>query len=106
VKALKVEKDAEDWVIENNSKREAYRIVHVSSITDLYREIKYAEKLETVLNHPKTYFMNQQNLEYLKDNLRFMGFGDKLHADLEKNIQQGFPEFVLKMQSEFSGQNL
>jgi hypothetical protein len=50
--------------------------------------------------------MNHQNLDYLKDKLRFMGFGDKLHADLEKNIQQGFPEFVLKMQSEFSGQNL
>lgn len=106
VKSFKREKEAEDWAIENNSKTEAYRTIQINSITDLYRKIKYGEKLETLLNHPKTYFMNQQNLDYLKDNLRFMGFGDKLHADLEKNIQQGFPEFVLKMQSEFSGQNL
>ncbi len=50
--------------------------------------------------------MNQQNLDYLKENLRFMGFGDKLYADLEKNILQGFPEFVLKMPSEFSNQKM
>lgn len=50
--------------------------------------------------------MNLQNLDYLKENLRYMGFGDKLHADLEKNIQQGFPEFVLKLPSEFSGKKM
>lgn len=50
--------------------------------------------------------MNQQNLDYLKENLRYMGFGDKLHADLEKNVQQGFPEFVLKTQSEFSSKKM
>lgn len=48
--------------------------------------------------------MNEQNVNYLKDNLKFLGFGEKLYADLEKNIQQGFPEFVLKMNSEFGGQ--
>ena len=106
VKFFKTENAADDWAFENNSKTEAYRTIHINSVTDLYREIKYGGKLETILNHPKTYFMNQQNLDYLKENLRLMGFGDKLHADLEKNIQQGFPEFVLKMQSEFSGKNM
>jgi len=103
---FKAENEANKWAFENNSKTEAYKIIHVNSVTDLYRELKYGERVEALLNHPKTYFMNQQNLDYLKENLRYMGFGDKLHADLEKNIQQGFPEFVLKMQSEFSGQNL
>jgi len=50
--------------------------------------------------------MNIDNINYLKENLKYNGFGDKLNADLEKNIQQGFPEFVLKMQSEFSGQKM
>ncbi len=45
--------------------------------------------------------MNQQNLDYLKDNLKYMGFGDKLNQQLEKNIQQGFPEFVLKQETEY-----
>lgn len=106
VQFFKTEGEADNWAFENNSKTEAYRTIYVRSITDLYREIIYGEKLETLLNHSKTYFMNQQNLDYLKDNLRLMGFGDKLHSDLEKNIQQGFPEFVLKMQSEFSGKNM
>src|SRR5579875_1939977 len=70
VQFFKTESEALDWAFENNSKTEAYRTIHVSSITDLYREIKYGEKLETLLNHPKTYFMNQQNLDYLKENLR------------------------------------
>jgi hypothetical protein len=106
VQFFKTESEADNWAFENNSKTEAYRAIHINSVTDLYREIKYGEKLDTLLNHPKTYFMNQQNLDYLKENLRLMGFGDKLQADLEKNIQQGFPEFVLKMQSEFSGKNM
>ena len=103
---FKTENEADEWAFENNSKTGAYRAIHINSVTDLYREIKYGEKLVTLLNHPKTFFMNQQNLDYLKENLRLMGFGDKLQADLEKNMQQGFPEFVLKMQSEFSGKNM
>lgn len=106
VRFFKTENEADDWAFENNSKTEAYRVIHINSVTDLYKEIKYAEKLETILNHSKTFFMNTQNLDYLKENLRLMGFGDKLNADLEKNMQQGFPEFVLKMQSEFSGKNM
>lgn len=50
--------------------------------------------------------MNQENLNYLKENLKYMGFGDKLYADLEHNINQGFPEFVLKMDSEFNKSKL
>ena len=106
VKYFKTENEAIDWAFENNNKTETYRTIHINSVADLYREIKYGENLETLINHPKTYFMNLQNLDYLKENLRYMGFGDKVNADLEKNIQQGFPEFVLKMHSEFGGQNL
>ena len=81
---FKTENEADEWAFENNSKTGAYRAIHINSVTDLYREIKYGEKLVTLLNHPKTFFMNQQNLDYLKENLRLMGFGDKLQADLSK----------------------
>jgi len=50
--------------------------------------------------------MNQTNLDYLKENLKYMGFGDKLNDTLEHNIKQGFPEFVLKMDSEFNKSKL
>ncbi len=41
--------------------------------------------------------MNEKNVSYLKDNLKYAGFGDKLNADLEKNINEGSPEFQLKV---------
>lgn len=50
--------------------------------------------------------MNQENLNYLKENLKYMGFGDKMNDNLEHNIRQGFPEFVLKMDSEFNKSKL
>lgn len=106
IQFFKTEKEADDWALGNNTKTEVYRTIHVNSLTDLYSHIKYGERLETLLNQSKNNFMNLQNLDYLKENLRLMGFGDKLHADLEKNIQQGFPEFVLKMSSEFNKEKM
>jgi hypothetical protein len=46
--------------------------------------------------------MNEQNLQYLKDNIKYLGFGEKLYPELEKNIQQGSPEFQLKLQTEYN----
>src|SRR4051812_36012269 len=45
--------------------------------------------------------MNQKNLDYLKDNVKYLGFGEKLYPELEKNIQQRFPEFKLHLINEF-----
>lgn len=45
--------------------------------------------------------MNTQNLEFLKDGLKYMGFGEKLHADLEANIDKQPADFQLTMQGEF-----
>jgi hypothetical protein len=50
--------------------------------------------------------MNVENLNYLKENLKYQGFGDKLYAELEKNIQQRFPEFVLKTEGVFNKQTM
>lgn len=41
--------------------------------------------------------MNDKNLKYLKDNLKYMGFGDKLNRALENAIKEGKPEFELKL---------
>jgi hypothetical protein len=46
--------------------------------------------------------MNQENFDYLKDKLFYLGFGDKLNADLEKNITRGQEKFKLHMVGEFS----
>lgn len=40
--------------------------------------------------------MNAKNLEYLKDSLKYLGFGDKLNQDLETNMKEQKAEFYLK----------
>src|SRR5690606_6128272 len=47
-------------------------------------------------------FMNVKNLEYLKESLKYLGFGDKLNADLEKNIKDQTAEFKLQLRGEFT----
>lgn len=46
--------------------------------------------------------MNDKNFEYLKDNIKYLGFGEKLYAELENNMKQGKPEFQLKIETEFN----
>ena len=43
--------------------------------------------------------MNQENLEYLKDNIKYMGFGEKLNEQLENNLKQGKDNFQLDFKS-------
>jgi hypothetical protein len=47
----------------------------------------------------KTNVMNQENLEYLKDNVKYMGFGEKMNEQLENNLQQGKDNFQLDFKS-------
>jgi hypothetical protein len=47
--------------------------------------------------------MNEKNLQYLKENLKYLGFGDTLQDKLEHHIRQGFPEFTLKLTTQFNG---
>ena len=45
--------------------------------------------------------MNEQNLDYLKNNIKYLGFGDKLSSELEKNLREGKPEFELNTSNIF-----
>jgi len=45
--------------------------------------------------------MNQKNLEYLKDQIKYTGFGEGLEKGLKQKIEQGQPEFKLQHQAQF-----
>lgn len=53
----------------------------------------------------KNIIMNQDNLNYLKNSLLYMGFGDRMNAELEKNIRSGKQEFTLHDTQEFYNGN-
>lgn len=49
-----------------------------------------------------TNFMNQDNLKYLMDNIKYMGFGEKLNTELEQKMQEGRADFQLTASVEFN----
>ena len=46
--------------------------------------------------------MNQENLKYLMDNIKYMGFGEKLNTELEQKMQEGKTDFQLTASVEFN----
>ncbi len=49
--------------------------------------------------------MNTENLNYLKDAIRYHGFGEKLHADLENHIATGEAHFQLRFAEPVNGKS-
>jgi len=45
--------------------------------------------------------MNQKNFEYLKDQIKFTGFGNALENDLQAKLQKQAPEFQLSYETKF-----
>lgn len=45
--------------------------------------------------------MNEKNVEYLKDQLKYTGFGEGLENALVENIQKGNPEFKLDHEAKY-----
>jgi hypothetical protein len=46
--------------------------------------------------------MNNENFQYLTDNIKYMGFGENLKTDLEKNLNEGKAEFQLHYKAEIN----
>lgn len=53
-----------------------------------------------LLNNSTHVIMNEKNFEYLKDNLKYLGFGEKQHEALEKNLKEGKESFQLTFTTE------
>lgn len=87
---------------ENNiSEYDDYRIIHVRSIDELLKQIPYGNKLEKQLSNAKTLpVMNEKNFEYLKDNIKYMGFGEKQNDTLEQHLKEGKESFQLTYKAE------
>ncbi len=58
--------------------------------------IDHFETQQSLFNSQlKTNVMNNENFQYLTDNIKYMGFGENHKADLEKNMAEGKAEFQL-----------
>ena len=50
----------------------------------------------------KTNVMNEQNLDYLKGNIKLTGFGENFNAELEKHLREGKDDFQLAYKNEIN----
>lgn len=46
--------------------------------------------------------MNNENFQFLADNIKYLGFGEGLRADLERNLTEGKQEFQLHFTTEIN----
>ena len=94
---------AEEFAADNISDYDHFNIIKVQSIADVLRQIPYGEVLNKQLNNlsSKTLsIMNEKNFEYLKDNIKYMGFGEKQNESLEQHLKEGKESFQLRFNTE------
>jgi hypothetical protein len=127
---FKDKEEALEFSQSNYSDHDHFHFIHVRSIADVFRQLPYGEgnhelnnvdpdrnglynrdgndftdalidhmEQQQILNS-KINFMNEQNFQYLKDNIKYMGFGENMSEALEANLKQGKPEFTLSNKTE------
>ena len=84
--------EAKTFVTNNHSDKDAFQVIEFRSPEDILRQIPYGN--QTILSLNQT-TMNMENLQYLKDNIKYTGFGEALYPELEKNITAKKDEFQL-----------
>ena len=114
---FKHKEEAEEFSGNNISEYDDYKVIHVNSIKDFIQQIPYGKELPEILNaylaketnqqsifnsQLKTNVMNNDNLQYLTDNIKYMGFGENLKTELEKNMSEGKADFQLHFKAEIN----
>ena len=88
--------EAQEFCENNISDYDRFNIRYVQSAQHLLSELSNENVLENdYLSTNKSNVMNEQNFEYLKDNIKYMGFGEKLNTELENQLRTGDAEFQL-----------
>lgn len=73
-----------------------------NDFTDSLIEHIEQQQLSLFNSQLKTNVMNNENFQYLSDNLKYMGFGENLKTDLERNLNEGKADFQLHYKAEIN----
>src|SRR5882672_1660535 len=103
---FKDENEVRDFARFNISDYDNYKVIYAASIIDLFKQIPYGNELDQQLNNFSNFLnknlMNEKNFDYLKDNIKYMGFGEKQNDVLEEHLKQGKESFQLKFNTEIN----
>jgi hypothetical protein len=127
------DKDAANGFANDNiSDHDHFHVIHINSEADVLKLIPYGQELQidpdrnplydkdgnaftdALIEHleqnqflnNKTNQMNTQNLESLKKDIFFAGFGESLNQALEDNMREKKPEFTLMTSREFGSDKM
>ncbi len=89
--------EAYEFSSDNISDYDNFQVLHARSIDELLKQMPYGENL---IKFKNLSIMNEQNFEYLKDNIKYMGFGEKQHDVLQQHLSEGKLDFKMAFTSE------
>ena len=81
----------------NNSRKIGLYSHEGNGFKDSLIEHKEKQQLSLFNLQLKTNVMNNENFQYLSDNLKYMGFGENLKTDLEKNLNEAKARFSIAL---------
>lgn len=84
----------------------ANKMVEKTAVYELLKATAVEASNETISFTPKTNFMNQKNFEYLRDQVKFTGFGEGLENELKEKMQKQTPEFQLTHNTKFGNDDV
>lgn len=104
VQFFKHKEEADEFSDNNISEYDDYRVINITSIQDFLLQIPYGRfeenRLINYLNKNVS-IMNEKNYDYLKDQLKYTGFGEGLQNDLKEKMEKQTPEFQLNHSQKF-----
>jgi hypothetical protein len=104
VQFFKNKDEAEEFSANNISEYDDYGVIKVSSIQDFLIQIPYGRFEENRLlnySNKNLSIMNEKNYDYLKDQLKYTGFGEGLQTELKEKMEKQTPEFQLNHSQKF-----
>lgn len=100
-KPFKTRKEASDYAAERRSLINAFGVLKLLPFKSLSGAILSQKSVPLIINTNNYVLllnhniMNQKNLEYLQENLRYLGFPATLNKSLEENLKAQKPKFQL-----------
>lgn len=95
--------EANDFAESNISEFDNFQVIGGKELSQRHSE-RFTN--ETNLFTQKTNFMNQKNFDYLKDQVKFTGFGEELENELKEKMQKQAPEFQITHNTKFGNDDL
>ncbi len=114
---FKSEDEAFEYSANNVSEYDDFSILYAESVKELFQKITYGEgvtnilqevlsngdlQINSIISQLKSNVMNNENFQYLSDNLKYMGFGENLKAELQSNLESGKADFQLEYKAEIN----